>query len=276
MKNIPLTYNIPFNLFTDELRRCILREFALNGAKHLVLGTTLIGMTMSDPELLKKVDKDMESAGLSFCDSHAPYGHHWDLGCVFEDERPALLSRIKTVIETVAFFNVKTMTIHMGIPSEGVSLEKHFANVCASLEELLPYAEERGVIICVENTFAWRGLHENLFKLKEIFPTDTLGYCFDSGHSNMTTKPETLEKAPLDSFGFIEHMLPHIVNCHIHDNDGMHDRHDLPGRGCVQWQKLVPLLKSAPRLKSVQSEVHMAAHGVAVRELVETFERLFH
>ena len=56
----------------------------------------------------------------------------------------------------------------------------------------------------------------------------------------------------------------------------MHDRHDLPGRGCVQWQKLVPLLKSAPRLQSVQSEVHMAVHGVAVRELVETFERLFH
>ena len=276
MKKIPLTYNIPFNLFSDELRRCIFREFSLNGAKHLVLGTTLIGMTLEDPALLKKVSTEMADAGLSFCDSHAPYGHHWDMGCVFEDERPAHLSRLKTVIDTVAYFNVKTMTIHMGIPSEGVTPEKHFSNVCSTLEQLLPYAEERGIIICVENTFAWRGYPEKLFRLKEMFTTDTLGYCFDAGHANMTTKPETLEKAPLDTFGFLENMLPHIVNCHIHDNDGMHDMHTLPGRGCGQWQKLIPILKSAPRLQSVQSEVHMALNGIAVRELVETFEKLFH
>ena len=74
---------------------------------------------------------------------------------------------------------------------------------------------------------------------------------------------------------FLDAMLPHIVNCHIHDNDGMHDQHDLPGRGCADWNKIVALLKKAPRLQVLQSEVAIAGNTVAARELVETFERIF-
>ena len=69
-------------------------------------------------------------------------------------------------------------------------------------------------------------------------------------------------------------MLPHIVNCHLHDNSGWKDEHKLPGRGCINWEKVIKLLKSAPRLKVIQSEVIPVSTGTHIRELVEKFNEL--
>ena len=54
----------------------------------------------------------------------------------------------------------------------------------------------------------------------------------------------------------LEKMLPHVVNCHLHDNDGMTDRHWLPGDplGAIDWKSVVPMLLSAPRLRAIQCE----------------------
>ena len=50
-------------------------------------------------------------------------------------------------------------------------------------------------------------------------------------------------------------MLPEIVNCHLHDNDGSTDAHRIPGNGTLNWNKVIPLLKSAPKLQVIQCEV---------------------
>ena len=41
-------------------------------------------------------------------------------------------------------------------------------------------------------------------------------------------------------------MQPNIVNCHLHN---------LPGDGCVNWARRIPMLKPDPLLKVIQSEV---------------------
>ena len=73
----------------------------------------------------------------------------------------------------------------------------------------------------------------------------------------------------------LEKMLPHIVNCHLHDNTGMGDRHDLPGTGNLDWDKIVRLLKTAPRLRVIQSEVAYTRYGMPMKTLVEKFKTLF-
>ena len=61
------------------------------------------------------------------------------------------------------------------------------------------------------------------------------------------------------------------VVCHLHDNDGTGDYHNLPGRGNIDWNKTMKLLENAPRLMALQSEVAVARHGISCKELVETF-----
>jgi len=47
------------------------------------------------------------------------------------------------------------------------------------------------------------------------------------------------------------------VTCHLHDNDGSDDTHSMPGDGTINWNKVIPLLRKAPRLQVIQSEVLM-------------------
>ena len=72
-----------------------------------------------------------------------------------------------------------------------------------------------------------------------------------------------------------EKMLPEIVNCHLHDNFGDKDQHDLPGRGNINWQKLKEQLSRAPRLQVIQSEVITRRNGISIKELVQTFNNIF-
>ena len=53
----------------------------------------------------------------------------------------------------------------------------------------------------------------------------------------------------------LEKTLPQIVSCHLHDNDGSDDSHSLPGEGTINWNKVIQLLKKAPRLQLIRSEV---------------------
>ena len=275
MGKLPVSFFSQFDAMDEGVRRCFFREMALNGAKHLVLTATMITAIMNKPGLKKQLESEMKEAGLSFADSHAPYGPLWDMSCNEKDERSMLKLRQKISLETAAYFKVSTMTFHMGLRKPENTPEEYLALISDFLDDVLPYAAKLGITLCIENGFAWRGAPETLFAVKERYPGDELGFCFDAGHANMTTQPETLVKSPLKTEEILERMLPHVVNCHIHDNDGMHDRHTLPGRGCAGYDKIVPLLKKAPRLQVVQSEVLHLSNCVAVKELVETFDRLF-
>jgi sugar phosphate isomerase/epimerase len=73
----------------------------------------------------------------------------------------------------------------------------------------------------------------------------------------------------------LDRMLPYIVNCHLHDNDASADQHLLPGKGTIDWSKLVPKLLSAPRLMCVQSEVIPLRVQQPIRPLCDKFRELF-
>jgi ferredoxin len=72
-----------------------------------------------------------------------------------------------------------------------------------------------------------------------------------------------------------EKMLPHIVNCHLHDNDGNADYHRCPGAGNIDWKKTADLLRKAPRLKCIQSEVIPTRDNLPIKTLCETFRNIF-
>ena len=65
----------------------------------------------------------------------------------------------------------------------------------------------------------------------------------------------------------LEKMLPHVVTCHLHDNDGSSDQHRRIGSGNVNWQHIKSLLMQAPRLKCIQSEVHPDLANASIKDL---------
>lgn len=268
----PVTYCMNFAHCDEVMRNYVMQEFAANGAKHMVLTDQFILNIMKDYKLAAQLCRELESFGMSFADAHSPFGGVLDMNCPDETFRPQMLMRHKMALRIAADCGVKTITIHPGSDRffPEVPLEKHIDLMCDALDELLPEAEKCDVIICIENSMSRAACPKQVVAIKEKYPTDFLGLCYDSGHAYQLEKgwqkpggviwkfwqtvgvaePEWDEKS-------VERMLPHMVNCHLHDNDSSADSHLLPGKGEICWEKLIPMLKTAPRLQVIQSEVRM-------------------
>lgn len=290
MKNIPISFYLDYSHYEEPVRRSLLHEFAVNGGKYIVLNERMVSTVLHDPEMMTIFQNELADEGLQFMDSHAPFGMNIDLNMPRTEELTALALRHKLHLHIAAMCNVKTMTVHVGNDARysEVPLDKQIDNISRMLDILLPEAEACGVIICIENIWYRNNTPESLLKIKSGFDSDFLGFCYDSGHANIMNNGRLHansrahdgwravgEETPKWDDQILEKMLPHIVNCHLHDNDGAADQHDLPGNGCIDWQKTVDLLNQAPRLQVIQSEVISLRNRLAIKTVLDKFAQLF-
>lgn len=292
MFNAPLTFLFDFNYVTDKMRPCIMQEFAAGGAKHLVLSDFFMGKLLADPDLADTLQQEMSDAGLSFCDAHAPFGLVHDLLCPMTAQRPMMIARQKLILEICAYLDVRTVTIHIGstrlAPASELSPEVHFQRSCEALAELLPVAEKNNIIISIENTWYPSSTPDMLCRIKQQFPSPALGFCYDAGHANIMDngrhfpagrawdawKTCGCDGLPPWENDALEKMLPHLVVCHLHDNNGQADAHDLPEKGSVNWARILPEINKAPRLKAIQSEVIPCLNRIRIADLTAKFKEL--
>ena len=285
---VPVTFHYDWEFISDHDRQTVMYEFAANGAKHIVLTDTLIHMICCTPVLYRKLRDEIAAAGLDFVDSHAPFRGDTDLNCPDPAIRPYMLAQLRLTLQIVHDFGVKSCCLHVSNSRySGYSVEEHREAVCRSLDALLPLAEELDVAICFENTYRPFNTVDEILYYIGRFPSKHLGACYDSGHANIMEHgmefPEcVLHRAyadcglqPRGERNVLGEMLPHLVSCHLHDNDIVSDQHVLPGLGTIDWSTLVPRLLSAPRLACIQSEVVPRRVQQPIRPLCEKFAELF-
>ena len=287
MKNVPVSFLYDFDKTTESTRRHIMHEFAVNGAENLVLTDSLLKQMLVDRMLAVRLQEEMAAEGLKFMDAHAGYGKFVDINCPVPEARGEMIARHKLTLHMIAALGVKTIAFHTGnenaYPEYPLEVQMDF--IKRSLDELLPLAEELGIVICIENIWHQTNTPERLLEVKACFPTDALGFCYDAGHANLMDKGRNNpESNPFKAWGnvtpawddqILEKMLPHVVNCHLHDNNGVNDQHRNPGDGNIDWAHITGLLAKAPRLQVIQSEVIPVSVNVAIKELCDTFFRRF-
>ncbi|OQA85282.1 MAG: endonuclease 4 [Lentisphaerae bacterium ADurb.Bin242] len=291
---IPVTHLCyPLASLPDSVHAPILREYAANGAKHIVLASSLIGRMLQEPDFIFKMKKTLAETGLDFCDAHAPWGTWSDLGIPLGEYRKLAVAQQRAAIRLCGIFGVTTMAFHTGTTFNSVfgknrTLEDYYQALLRSLEELLPTADECGVIIALENQGTPLNHSGRLLRIVQEFNSPRLGLCYDTGHGNVAEKgrgcpektylPGIWNDAGLEvewEENLIEKFLPWLVNCHLHDNDGMNDQHKLPGDGVVDWKRIVSNLEKAPRLHNIQNEaITTYPNGYTIKGACRLFNEL--
>ena len=285
---VPITFHHSWKLFSEKQRLTAMREFAVNGAKHLVLGDTFLKMMGEDYTLLAVLKDQLAQAGLDFVDAHAPFRDFGDLFIPDGRDRRQMIARQKLNLLLVAEFGVDTCTFHVGSNYyQEHTVDEHREALFRSLDELLPVARKLGIVICLENGLTPLNSAEALVSYMRKYDSPYLGVCFDTGHANVKEQcglhpdnpvPQVWEKYDMPvkhEKNMAETLQPYIVNCHIHDNFGVRDDHDLPGRGNIDWSRIVKVISEAPRLKNIQSEVLTARKNIPIRTVCESILRLF-
>ena len=232
-------------------------EFRDNGADGIVLSHACAVRLLDEPDFAGKLHELSRVSGLGFSGAHALFGPEWDLSAI-DDEH---LRKQEKILRMLPEFGVKTSTFHIGLIRG--TLEESRAHALAALKYLVSCAEECGVTICIENAEHPGGACEELLYYRGHIPSPALGFCFDSGHANVNG----------GEIPVLEKMLPDIVVCHLHDNPGNLDLHMVPGEGNIPWNEVLALLRTAPRLVSLENEANVLCSNWSYRKAAEIFKK---
>lgn len=188
-----------------------------------------------------EIRKYAEDKGLCFNQSHAPFGSS------FEDEEKTAkrFDEIVTAVKRASYLGVKNIVVHpcqhLEYCQEGTP-EKLFEYNMEFYKKLIPYCEEYGVKVALENMWQHTGMinhstcsrPEEFIKYLDELNNDCFVACLDIGHAALVRE---------DIGDFIKKLGNKRLQClHVHDVDGTNDSHTLPFFGVVDWEKVMKAL----------------------------------
>lgn len=193
---------------------------------------------------VEKMAERLERFGLRATACHALWGGAND--CIQKDEavRQEMIQKHKAFLDELAALGVSTYTMHLG-GGAWSDPETNFGLLRRTVDALLPCAEKNRIALALENSAEPPEVIRKLADLVRDYRSDFVGMCYDCGHANCYQKGVAAT---------LEIMRDGIVTCHLHDNYGEHDDHEIPGMGNIDWPQLVGLLDTLPRLHHGETE----------------------
>jgi sugar phosphate isomerase/epimerase len=168
----------------------------------------------------------VRDAGLLLENIHAPYENSNNLWSEDRTVRDAAVRNRIGWVEDCAKYDVPIMVMHITC---GVDQPEPNNYGLDSIARILETAEALGVTVAIENT---RRVDYLETVMREI-TSPNLGFCYDTSHDWATSEtPTTL----------LRQWSHRLVNVHLSDNDGLEDRHWLPGEGIVDWMDVCDIL----------------------------------
>ncbi len=286
----PLAHFYSWDKVSDDMIPNIMSEFRWNGINNLVFCNTLMNKVLREPAFFGALRYHMHNQKVNLIETHAPLGQCYDLSCPDKGRFDSLIAdHIKCMGYSVDCGSM-TYTIHIGAWESVIYKTPNSEirpRVIEKLEKLIPAAEKLGIIIAVENSFERSNTPDEVLYYINYFNSPYLQCCFDAGHANIMAPADWKKQENYyDNLKYawdnnieqypdaLEKLSPYIVTCHLHDNNGYSDGHQLPGRGTADWDKIVAGIKNCPNLRSIQSEVSITP-DLSIGELVAKFNSLF-
>lgn len=239
--------------------------FAQHGMHYIEFRPT------KDPETTKKNVETMLDA-MKRCDTrvntiHLQFGPEYDVSSTDEEARKNAIALHIRDAKICLPMGPKIAVFH---PSHGqIAREDYPARKAALIEglkELCAAFKEMGIQIAMENLTPNR-LVETSAEALEIVEAvgDNIGICFDVNH---------LFAEPIRDF--IRNAGKRIITMHVTDNDGIAERHWIPGEGVIDWQELFAELEKINYDSTMIAELGQVLSGFpdSVPKLVEAWEKL--
>lgn len=186
---------------------------------------------------MRGLKAQMDAAGVVPAQAHGPF--KWPIHDETEQLRAARMVLMKRSIRCASLLGIKNWVVHPIVPFGLGDFwpEEVWRINEAFFRELLPTAKQYGVTICLEN-MPWRdfpiGPPEKSFQLIRKINDENFKFCLDTGHAEVcgVSSAEAVRMAGSD-----------LRALHVHDNDGLNDKHYVPYLGVIDWKAFVTALR---------------------------------
>ncbi|MBM3708750.1 MAG: sugar phosphate isomerase/epimerase [Actinobacteria bacterium] len=210
------------------------------------------------PQQIHETLAALRASGLELWSVHSPFGDGLDLSSLDEPVRGRTLDALRRAFELAANLCCKTVIVHPS--AEPIALEERgerLRQAHRSLGKVVAMAQESNIPgaieplprTCLANTA------DEVAMLLEGAPEDWLGICLDVNHANVGQ----------DLVSFIRRFNFRIITLHISDNDGVDEKHWLPGRGVINWAEVMRALREIGYTGPLVYEVGLDDEGLAQR-----------
>ena len=159
----------------------------------------------------------------------------------------------KRGIDAAALMKIPRAVIHpIAFYSKEASYGDWVRANMAYLSPLVKYANERGVRLCVENMASERETPDNhlygscALNISSLAKKLDCGICFDVGHANISGFKISEQ---------MEILKGKIDVLHVHDNNGIKDKHLLPFEATVDWDDVAEGIKKSEFCSVLDVEV---------------------
>ena len=182
-----------------------------------------------------------EDLGLVFRQAHAPF--HTTIG--EEPYDSDMRQKILRAMEAAALLGVENIVVHaIRHLNYHIHRERLFQMNLDFYRSLIPYCEEFGIRVCVENVYRtdrnrWvltDGIctrPEEFAALLDEIGSPWIGGCLDIGHAALVSQ---------DPADMIRRMGSRISCLHVHDVDYTHDNHTMPFTQKLDWDSITEAL----------------------------------
>lgn len=182
--------------------------------------------------------------------AHFPFGGMWDISVLSEGRRKCAVAMIESLIRDHAELLAPNITVHASAEPPMMEHPVRIDNVCRSLEELVPLAEEFGFSFNVEylpRTCIGNSAEE-LQTIVSFFDKKHVGICLDVNHGM-----NRADKLP----DIIRMLSDRIRTFHICDYDNVDELHWLAGLGCINWTEVMKAIREIPHDVYLMHEVKL-------------------
>lgn len=210
---------------------------------------------LDDEEFKKQLTELKDLAGkygIVFNQVHSVWPHDcaYDFDTNFEERKRDFPTYVKS-LKGASYLGAKYVVVHTAMPY-GWARDLHEELVIeineVFIKDLLPYAKEYGVVICLEN-LPFRTQLASTKRLNEFvkkFNDPNLMVCFDTGHAFVLKEDLAEDVLMLGS---------NLACMHVHDNKGA-DYHLIPYQGGIKWEGFLDALKKINYKGTFSLETH--------------------
>ena len=236
-------YGKAANYFGDELFQK-LASFGFSAVDYSIPGTKYELYAMDDAAFEQQLLGEKaaaEAAGLTIHQLHGPWRSPPRDATV--EDRQERMEKMKRSIQAARLLGAKYWVIHPIMPYGALDLDtedppKTWKMNKEFFTELLQYAKEQDVTICLENLPMGKfsmAHPEQILQFVLEMNDEHFKICLDTGHANLF---------PDVSLGdMVRKMGKQIRVLHVHDNMGDRDFHLWPTKGIIDWSGFMQALK---------------------------------
>jgi sugar phosphate isomerase/epimerase len=207
-------------------------ELKVNGISCIELGSgSILNKSQEEREAWCNNIKELsEAAGIEVWSVHLPYSRSLDVSSIDPEVRIHMVDECTSIIELCSRLNPKKFIIHPSAePIQDDEREERIENSIATLKKLNSITKAHNAnlaIECLPRTCLGNTSDELLRIVNAV--GDGAEICFDSNH--------LLQENPED---FVAKVGRLITTVHISDYDGLDEKHWLPGKGSINWPKVM-------------------------------------